>query len=217
MHQIICDVCHEFFHREPTAACFTLHSGNEWVLPDHCNSCHDIRVDRQYKDFDGDRNICNRCRDEALEEDDDLESYDHAAGEIDMIHLFKKKVRTLLLRSMSNARTLEGIEEGVCNLDDRVTNIESTLTEIQKGMSRIEQVLSSGDVNGNKVHHANKVGKHTLRLLIKQENKKESKNPQAEEGETATAASSTAGEGAEPGQGFKSETESTRGKQAEAK
>ena len=143
-----CDGCQDYFHREPTAVCVVLHSGNEWPIPAHCNACHD-RLDKKYKDYDWDRNICDKCRDVAIENEIDAEAYDHGAGEIDIVHTFQRRVRAISLRSMSNARMLEEISQGVGNLEERMERIEATLERVADGMTKIHQALTLDDVGGN--------------------------------------------------------------------
>ena len=143
-----CDGCQDYFHREPTAVCVVLHSGNEWPLPTHCNACHD-RLDKKYKDFDWDRNICDKCRDVAVENEIDMESYDHGAGEIDIVHMFQRRVRAISLRSMYNARTLEEISQGVGSLEERMERIEATLERVADGMTKLHQALIPDGVSSN--------------------------------------------------------------------
>ena len=177
-----CDGCQDYFHREPTAVCVALHSGNEWAIPTHCNACHD-RLDRKHKDFDWDRNICDKCRDVAIENEIDMESYDHGAGEIDIVHMFQRRVRAISLRSMSNARELEGISQGVGSLEERMERIEATLERVADGMTKIHQVLTLGDVNGNSnskivlsgdnVVLMNKAGRAQMKRIIMKEQETE--------------------------------------------
>ena len=208
---VSCDGCQDYFYREPTAECIMLHSGDEWVLK-HCNECHD-KLDKKYKDFDWDRNTCDKCRDVARENEDESECYDHGAGEIDIVHMFQKKVRTISLRSMSNARTLEGISEGVGSLEDRMVNIEATLKKIQEGIVAVQRALASGDVNGNKivlpgesaVPPINRASKQPMGGVIQKDQESNGNN----------ANSSTENRGAEPMLGFSNRDETTLNENAQ--
>ena len=146
----MCLCCDELFFRNRYEKCNQIwHSDNAWAMPKHCNGCHDEQLDDKFKNHDEDRDICDPCRDEAEEKEEDSQDYDCSVGEIEMVQRFDRKVRKLMLRAKNNTRTLERSADLIDNISERIEMLEEQGNRIMESIIQIKQFLKMPDVNGN--------------------------------------------------------------------